>query len=385
MTRVKLPYYVIRKGRGYFEIGAARAKATGLPASEPLGADGPEAWAKAQRAYEAFKEAGNPNNKKRLGGYPPGSLGAAFVLWKSTPDWKEKKDRTREEYLRAWDDHIDGEFGKRQITKITVADSEAFHRRLKRDLSASDAHRTLKVWRALLNMLAKKHLLARAPIGAVTNPLPKGRGQFWLASEVARMIRASRKLKRPAVGLLIRLAWETALSPVDCRTLSLAMLKQDRNGWYIDRARSKTGAGAKPVISEELAMDLLAHAKALGAGLLPTAPIFRNSEGKAMDRFHLADQFADVRRVTFGKGELRQFQDLRRSANLEADLGGASAEDRASVMANALDKNKALDAVYTPVTVARARKVLKAREAGRDLLAQELGRARSRKPPAGGV
>ena len=385
MTRVKLPYYVIRKGRGYFEIGRERAEATGLAASEPLGPDGPEAWAKATRAYEAYKEALNPNNKKRLGGYPVGSLGAAFVLWRTTADWKEKADRTREEYLRAWNDHIDGEFGKRLILKITVSDSEAFHRRLKRDLSPSDAHRTLKVWRALLNMLAKKHLLPRAPIGAVKNPMPKGRGQFWLADEVRRMVRAARKMKRPAMGLLIRLAWETALSPVDCRTLSLGMLKKDRAGWYVERDRSKTGAGAKPVISEELARDLMDHAKTLGAELLPSAPLFRNTEGNAMDRFHLADQFADVRRVTFGKKEKRLFMDIRRSANLEADLGGASAEDRAAVMANALDRNKALDAVYTPVTVARARKVQEARKAGRDLLEQELGRARSRKLPPGGV
>lgn len=383
MTRVKLPYYVIRKGRGYFEIGKERAEATGLAASEPLGPDGPEAWARAQASYEAFREARSPTGRKLTGGYPAGSLGAAYVLWKKTPDWKEKKPRTREEYERAWNDHIDKAFGKRLITKITVSDSEAFHRRLKKDLSGSDAHRTLKVWRSLLNMLEKKHLLPRAPIGSVTNPMPKGRGQFWLAWEVSRLVRAARKLKRPAIGLLVRMAWETALSPVDCRTFSLSMLKKDRSGWYIERDRTKTGVGAKPTISDDLASDLLAYAKSLGIELMPGAALFRNTDGKPMDRFHLADQFRDVRRVAFGKKEQRQFMDIRRSANLEAALGGASAEDRAAVMANALDKNKALDAVYTPVTVARARKVQKAREAGRDLLAQELGR--SRNSPAGGV
>lgn len=112
MTRVKLPYYVIRKGRGYFEIGKVRAELTGLPTSEPLGTDGPEAWTRAQACYEAFKDARNPNNRSRLGGYPAGSLGAAYVLWKRTVDWTDKSARTREEYNRAWDDHIDGQFGR---------------------------------------------------------------------------------------------------------------------------------------------------------------------------------------------------------------------------------------------------------------------------------
>lgn len=392
MNKVRLPYYCVRKGRGYFEIGKERSESTGIPASIPLGIDGPEAWTKAHSWYEAFQEARNPSNRKRLGGYPPGSLGAAYVLWKGSPDWQEKKPRTREEYERAWDDHIDPAFGRRLYTKITVADSEAFHRRLKKQLSKSDAHRTLKVWRAILNMLAKKNLLAKAPIGAVTNPMPEGRGQFWLAWEVARLMRAAHLLhlftkddKWLAAGLLVRLAWETAMSPPDCRTFALAMMRQDRSGWYLERARTKTGVAAKPPISDALADDLNAYATRGGRTPIPSAPLFSTRTGKPMDRFQMADLFADLRRVAFGKTERRQFQDLRRSANLEADLGGASAEDRAAVMANALDKNKALDAVYTPVTVARARKTLKAREAGRELLDQELGRERSRKLPPGGV
>lgn len=392
MNKVRLPYYVIRKGRGYFEIGKHRSDLTGIPASIPLGKDGPDTWAKAHSWYEAFQDARAPNSRKRLGGYPPGSLGAAYVLWKGSPDWLEKKPRTREEYERAWDDHIDPAFGRRLFTKITVSDSEAFHRRLKKELSPSDAHRTLKIWRAILHMLQKKNLLPQAPIGAVTNPMPKGRGQFWLAWEVAKMLRAARLAHRftgddkwLAIGLAVRLAWETAMSPPDCRTFTLAMMRKDRSGWYLERARTKTGAAAKPPLSTALADDLYAYAKRDGRTPIPTAVLFGSAKGKGWDRFQMADLFAELRRITFGKKERRQFQDMRRSANLEADLGGASAQDRAAVMANALDKNKSLDAVYTPVTVARARKAQEAREAGRALLEQELGRDRSRKHPPGGV
>jgi integrase len=385
MTRVKLSYYVVRKGRGYFELGKARAEASGLPASEPLGLDGPEAWARAKRCYEAYKAACDPSGSRRLGGYPPGSLGAAYVLWRGSADWSDKAQRTREEYQRAWDDHIDQAFGKKLLTAITVADSEAFHRRMKKELSASDAHRTLKIWRAILNMLEKKHLIARAPIGAVSNPLPTGRSQYWLADEIDQLVKHAEETGRETLSLMIRLAWETALSPVDCRTLSLSMIRKDRAGHHIERQRTKTGAAAQPPISDDLARDLLAYADRLPVQLMPSQPLFRNPQGRAYTKTYMAHEFAALRRLAFGGDERRQFLDIRRSANLEADLGGASAEDRAEVLANALHKNRALDATYTPPTVARARKTQEARKAGRALLKQEAKRAQSRNSPAGKV
>lgn len=385
MKQPKIPYVVERKGRLYFEIGKERAKAAGLAASEPLGPDGPEARARGLAAYEAYREAiGGKTPGSR---YPHGSLGRALEMWKTTPEWKDMKARTKEDYERAWI-FIEPQFAYRTVTKITVADSEAFHREMRKTLTPNAAHRTLKIWRALLHMLEKKNLLTKAPIGTVTNPQPVGRGQFWLARDVARMIRACGKLRHPAMGLIIRMAWETAMSPVDCRTFSMGMLKRDGSGWYIERNRSKTGAGAKPPISDELAADLQALAQSLkdkGIELLPSSPLFRNSQGRAYSRNYLTEQFQIIRRVTFGRKEKRQLLDIRRSANLEADLGGASAEDRALVMANALDRNKTLDATYTPATVARARKVLEARKAGRELLAQEIGRPSNRKPSAGSV
>jgi hypothetical protein len=81
-----------------------------------------------------------------------------------------------------------------------------------------------------------------------------------------------------------------------------------------------------------------------------------------------------VRRVTFGKNEKRQFLDIRRSVNLSASLGGASADERADLLANAMNHNSALHDVYTPATVAQARKMKAARDRGDVLLEQELGR-----------
>ena len=380
MTKVKLPYYVIRKGRGYFELGKVRAEASGLAASEPLGPDGPEAWERAKRSYEAYQKAITKPHGSPLGGWPAGSLGAAWVMWISTEDWEEKSARTKAEYLHSWDKHIGPALGKTLIPRLTVADSEAFHRRIQKQLTPSEAHRVLKNWRALLHMLEKRHLINRAPVGAVTNPMPAGRGQFWLAEEVTMMIEAAENSGYRTMALLIRLAWETALSPVDCRTLSLSMLRQDRAGWHIERQRTKTGAAARPPISDDLARDLIAYAHDLAVRPLPGQALFRNSQGRAYTKTYMAHEFAEIRAAVFGPEERRQFLDIRRSANLEADLGGASADARAEVLANALHRSRQLDATYTPPTVARARKTMRAREIGRQLLAQETGQSRNHPP-----
>ena len=380
MITITIPYSVVRGGNRYWALGKARAAGSPVPASEALGPEGFAAQRKALAYYDAWQAwKQGPAPEDRLGGWPPGSLGAFYVAWKRTEDFTtDKAERTREEYDWCWNRHIAPAFGRTLIGRITVADSETFHRRMRKELSASEAHRTLKIWRALLSVLEKKHLIAKAPIGNVNNPMPQGRHQFWLERDVQRMLRACRLLKWDDMSLMIRLAWETAMSPVDCRTFSIDMLREDRGGWHVTRARTKSKKHTQPPVSDQLARDLIAHKQAFevarGVTLLPGQALFRTRVGKEWSRTELAHQFAKLRRVTFGKTEMRQFMDIRRSANLEADLGGASAEDRATVLANALDKNPALDATYTPATVAAGRKVARAREEGRQLLRQELGR-----------
>ena len=316
---ISIPYTAVRKGNRYWQLGEARAKGSPVPAYEALGADNLKSQQKALAYYDAWKawRAGPKKQEADLGGYPPGSLGAFWTMWKETDDFLlDKKDRTRGEYQWNWDKRIGPAFGSTLVTRITVSDSEAFHRRIRKELTPREAWSTLKTWRALLVVLEKKHIITRAPIGAVSNPMPIGRGQFWLERDVARMLRACRLLKADTMALLIRLAWETAMSPPDCRTFSLAMLRQDRGGWHVERPRTKTAKQARPPISEALAKDLLAYGAALekdGLELLPGSPLFRHSRSTAWTRDYLAHQFAIVRRVTFGKLEKRQFQDIRRA------------------------------------------------------------------------
>jgi hypothetical protein len=83
-----------------------------------------------------------------------------------------------------------------------------------------------------------------------------------------------------------------------------------------------------------------------------------------------AKDFRKVRNLVF-TGDKRTFKDIRRSGNLEADLGGASAVDRAELLANSLYKNGFLEATYTPPTVAHGMKIRDNRATGRNLLKAE--------------
>jgi len=389
---VKIPYSVVRGGARYWQLGEDRAAGTGVDAYRALGPEGEEAQAKALALYAAYRKAKTTSDEadaEILGSWPKGSLGAFFHLYKKTEDWTvDKKPRTRDEWEDAWK-VIGDRFGRKLISEITVSDSEKFHRDCRRALTANQAWRVLKVWRAMLTVLSKKQIIAgEAPIGTVTNPMPESRHEFWIEEEVNRLIRAANKLARfgrrqefrqryRIVAMIVRLAWETGLSAVDVRTFSMAMLKQDARGvWRIDRTRSKSGAKAKPPLSEQLVKDLQAYEKALAITPLTGQALFRTSDGNEWERTMLSAAFADVRRCAFGPGEKRQLQDLRRSANLEAELGGATAEQRAALLANRLDKSRRLDGTYTPVTTMHAQKAQDARQRGREIIAQELGRKR---------
>lgn len=402
-----IPYSNVRNGSRYWELGKTRQLATGLPladlpAYKALGPDDLASQQKALSLYAAYRRAilkRDANPEDRLGGWPVGSLGACFHAYQRSEDWTvDKKPRTREEWLAAWV-HIAPRFGEKLLSQITVSDSEKFHRDCRKQavlddgtktdglgLSPREAWSTIKIWRAILNMLAAKHLIDKAPIGSVDNPMPEARAEFWIEEDVARLMRAACKLSLTChtradrerfriAGLIIRLAWETAMSAVDCRTFSLDMTKQDQRGiWRIERTRSKSGAKAKPSLSVQLVEDLQAYAKTLSAQPMTGQALFRNTDGNEWTRTYLAHAFADVRRVAFGKQEKRQLQDLRRSANLEAELGGATAADRAALLANRIDGNKRLEGTYTPTTTLHANRAQQAREAGRALLKQELGR-----------
>lgn len=345
----------------------------------PLGPDGPAAWAKGQDLYAKWLKARAGEAVTREPVYPPGSLGAYFQLYKAKAKaWRKKKPRTKEDYERAWK-HIGPVLGHKVLTRIGVTDIEDFHSDLEETLSPSELYRVMKILRALFSdAIVRLRLNIKSPALAVTNPQPQGRSQIWLGAEVPKLVAGAYELGMPGMAVAIQVGWDTLFSPVDVRSATKASLKRDAVGWYLHRVRTKTDREAYGYLSDQTSAALQAYLSDLGADLLPTAALIRRKSGKAYaegvsGKNYFAQDFRTVRNHVF-PGDQRQFLDLRRSGNVEADAAGADKATMAELLANSMDSSAFLDATYTPPTVAKARQIAVTRAEGRKRLAAEIDR-----------
>ena len=97
MGKVKIPYYVVKKGRGYWQPTAAMQAAGARPT--PCGDDGPAGWAIARAAYDDW-QAKRGAEEQRPSRIAEGTLAAAFSEYRQTQEWAAKAVRTREEWER---------------------------------------------------------------------------------------------------------------------------------------------------------------------------------------------------------------------------------------------------------------------------------------------
>ncbi len=302
--------------------------------------------------------------------YPAGSLGSFWLKWRKTESWRRKSAGTREEFERAWK-RIGPELGSKLITRITVNDLERFQLKLEAETTEYERWRTIKKLRELLNTAQTYGVISKAPAASLPNPQPRGRSQIFLAHEVVRLIKRAEAMGDETMAAAIALIWETAVSPVDARTLIPAELFMSKQGPYIHRPRRKTQAEIYAPIPQALYDTLMRLAAPDGAEALPTAPIFRRPDGRPFTGPQdFAKRFSRIRKAEFGKSESRKMLDLRRGANIEMTVGGADRKDRASALANAMDTDDRLHLTYTPPTLEAARRAQKSRAAGRKYMEQ---------------
>lgn len=392
--------YVVRKRGKLFWQPTPEMRLLGFQ-SKPLGADTPEARDEARALARKWDEA--KSKRGVVTNYPPGSLGAFYDRLKGNgarPSiwWNKKSLRTREDYERAWK-NIDAWrpaanrplLSHTLITSISTELCEQFFVYLDgtsaKDgkpgvpgaVSPNERWRTIKGFKILLHeAVVRLKLGYESPAASLTNAQPAGRWQIWLGHEVDALALRAVQMQRIGLSLGIRSAWETLFSPVDVRTLSRSMLKRDGTGWYFHRERTKTTKEAFAAISDQLADDILAYVDSLGFALADNAPMFRQRDGHAYrNKDTWSGDFRDVRDDLYPKDK-RQFQDLRRSGNVEADIAGADKETMGELLANTLAKSKFLEETYTPPTVAKAREVALQRIQGRAKLATEAVRQRSK-------
>ena len=364
--RVKIPYYRVKGGNGFFEPTPTMRAAGFQP--RPCGADGPEAWRRAWSFYEDWQRhrRGEPAPSDRI--YLIGSVGEAWARYRRTQAWAEKAPGTRREWEYAWS-WIETDFCEVDPGTIELEMMESLRARVREQVSDHAAHKVIKIWRALWKVMAAMRYceLTADPSLGVRNVQPRGRSQTWSEGEAVRLAKRAWRMDFYGLAAVLAVTWDTQFSPGDARALSEGQVHRDRRGAYFSTKRGKTSKEAIGTITRRTERVLQAYKATLKAELLADTPLFRDQRGKAYTMFSLCRDFRLVRQAEF-PGEKRRIMDMRRSGAVEAQAGEVSGLALASKMANSIDQSGKLQDTYLPRRVAVVRLADDARRRGRRAL-----------------
>jgi hypothetical protein len=326
--------------------------------------------------------------------YPIGSIGEGYqraiklraaerknkgIVW-------TKEQESRDDWPRAWK-WVEPVFGDCNPRTVQPEQLLALRTKVTERVSASEAFRVVKVWRALWKKLATMHYCDRDndPSLLFANSAPDPRAQVWRQRDVLRMVQRAWREEYFGLASVIATAWDTMLSPIDVRKLTAAQRARDGRGavFFLDRA--KTGRAAAGTLSQWATAILDAYLARLGATLHDDAPIFRNRSGAPYSKDTLGDDFRRVRALVFGPEDDRQLQDMRRSGAVEAIRGNVKPAKLSTKMANTLSQSNRLHRTYVPVDVSTVRDVDDARAGARVAERREQRPKKSLMKPAGKV
>jgi hypothetical protein len=384
MTSVKIRHYAVKNGKGFWQP-TPKMKAVGF-GPVPCGPDGPGAWALAEqwnRRWDETQTGAAPSpamastqnlsfaNSELLTIYPPRSLGEAFQRYRSTDEWtKRKAPSTRDDWWRGWR-RIKPIFGDCDPRTVRLDDISAWRGMIENKVSLREAHRALKIWRALWKVAAALGYCVRDadPSLGVRNSAAKGRSEKWFEGEAARLAKRAWRMKHYGLAAVICVAWDTQMSPGDVRALRASQMATAGAGQLFFTERGKTGVPVGGLLSARSMRVLAAYLEKLGVTLTGEAYIFRNRSGAPYSKDTLGDDFRDIRAAEFGPLERRMLgYDFRRSGAVEAIAGKATPAELSHAMGNTLSASNALFATYVPVNVTSINSVFEARKKGRKAL-----------------
>lgn len=382
---MRVRYYSVIKGRGYWQPTAAMRAVGFRPVA--CGPDGPSAWQKAESLNAAWDKRASqpqaPTVAPTIVTWPRGSIGEAFDLYRSTNEWAKKAPRTREDWERAWK-YIGSTFGRVTPLSVTMPAISLWRQTIEDDVSLREAHRAMKIWRALWRvMVALKYAAGDDPSLAVRNTEPKGRNQTWREGEAVRLVKRALRMGYLGLGAALACMWDGAVAPVDARSLTFGQLRRDTKGYWFELPRSKTGRDAVLTLSRRSArlldwymrerfgdakpMDGVMLFQTKGYSPIPGSKGGRPRQGTAYTRNSFSEDFRTVRSAEF-PGDMRKMLDFRRSGSTEAVAGGVEGAVLSAKLANSLSESKKLEQTYVPVQVEMVRRADAARLEGRRAL-----------------
>ncbi|MBR0882227.1 hypothetical protein JQ608_34815 [Bradyrhizobium liaoningense] len=383
MTKVNIRHYVTKRGKGFWQP-TKKMKALGF-GSVPCGPDGPGAWALAEewnRRWDQTRSGAAPSpamvsaqnlsfeNSEELTVYPPRSLGEAFRRYRQTEEWRRKAPRTREDWWRGWK-RIKPVFGDVDPRTVRLDDVSSWRQFIEETVSLREAHRAMKIWRALWKVSAALHYCRRDddPSLGVRNSAAKGRSERWSEGEAVRLVKQAWRQGYSGLAAVIAVAWDTQMSPGDVRALRASQMATAGAGTLFFTERGKTGVPVGGVLSARSMRVLGAYLGELGTELTKDAYIFRNRSGQPYGKDTLGDDFRVIRAAEFGPLDRRTIgHDFRRSGAIEAIAGEATPAALAHAMGNTLSVSNTLFATYVPVNAATIKSVFEARKKGRRIM-----------------
>ncbi|WP_240233561.1 hypothetical protein [Devosia lacusdianchii] len=393
---IKIKHYVVRKGKHGYWLPTPAMKRMGFQIV-PCGHDGPDAWKIASEWEERYQRARKGLEPTPARFYPTGSMGDGFTRFRLSNEWQKKPPRTREDWERGWK-YIDPVFGDTAPSLATFEQIDQWYHHLLRLKGPGEAGRALKTWRALYRVLASMKLCTpdHDPSQAIRKEGVAGRTETWREGEVVRMVKGALRAGYGGLACIIAVAWDTQFAPVDTRTLTPAQAVTSGADMAFAIERTKTTEAAFGILSKRTQRLVEGYIAGLAFALHDDAPMFwtrgftpsgkggrpRNPAPYTKDS--LVDDFADIRRMVFGKDEKRKLMDMRRTGAVEANAGGASVESIAAKMGNSIDQNRKLQKTYMPVNIAAVREADQARKIGRSRLASEQNEFRKLKLVKGG-
>jgi hypothetical protein len=280
--------------------------------------------------------------------------------------WGAKSPATQDEWWRAWK-WIGPVFADRDPKTIDLEEIAALYETVRDSVSLREAHRVIKIWRALWQGLtALKYCEAdKDPSFGFSNTTPRARSAKWKAHEAIRLAKQAWRMRYHGLAVAIGIAWDTQLSPVDVRKLTRGQRSRDAQGTFFHLGRAKTRREAIGTLCARSERLLDAYIARLGIELLDDAPIVRNRSGAPYSKDTLGDDFRDVRAALYGPAERRTIADMRRSGALELVAGAATPAQMSAKMANDISTSNELQKAYTPVDLAAVREADAARKIGR--------------------
>lgn len=366
MGWVKIRYYAVRRGRGYW-LTTPTMQAAGFPKCVACGPDGQDA----HRIAESWNRRWDDHRKGTTAQAQPlaGSLAEAFGRYRATATWKSKAPKTRAEWERAWLD-IDPVFGDVDLGTVGYQEVDLWYADLLERTTVDRAWRAMKIWRALWMVAAGMRFEGRSYTHGHADPSLKvrrtsqpKRSLFWREGEVVRLVKRAWRDGGKGLACIIAVAWDSQLSPGDVRQLTLGQLGE--LGFWT--ARGKTGRPALGTISRRTAILIEEYRVELGTAHLPSSHLFRAQNGAPFIDQSLSKAFGRNRAKVF-PGDRRTLMDMRRSGAVEANAGNVDAGALGAKMANSIASARDLQLTYQPVDPATVARADEARRRGRSAL-----------------